>query len=350
MSGSHRSENNRVDSYRGSGGGQGAAGDGYRSDGGYGGDYVGSGHTGNTYAGGEYATGGHISGEHGSGRHGLPPSGSDEYLARSDEYPRRGTDSAPRGGYRGTRRSAGSGGYRAGSGAHRRVERERRAGRRLALLLTGAVAGAVVCVLAAFAILSGSGVRDGDTGQVVSGATQTAAGAPTERSGVPDACEMVRADLADRLAPDAQRTQADNYQSSDRQNQCVWGAYEGERKRQLTVEIRAVAPEGTQTGTEAARVTFARERADDESGKGLLAGQEVTDKTRLDGVGDEGYTVYSVDEGQGSAEAITNVRLSNVLVTVRYSGGDDGDPLAADAAMNGATDAAKSVLESLNKG
>ncbi|MGI5206640.1 hypothetical protein ACQEU6_34340 [Spirillospora sp. CA-108201] len=305
MSGSHRSGNYR-DSYRASGGGQGSDG-GYRPDG------------------GGYGAGG-------------------EYRAES-------------GGYR-----TESGGYRAGSGAHRgasggyrtgshRVARERRTGRRWAVVLGGAVAGVAVCGLAAFAVLTGVGASgDRSTGQVVgSGATDDSPAAKGERAAVPDSCTIVGDDLIGRLAPASERTEADNYQGDDQQNQCVWGAYAGEKRRQLTIELRAIAAGAAASPTDAARRTFATERTADESGKALLSGQKLTDKIRLTGVGDEGYIVYSVDDNQGSGEAIGNVRVANVLVTVHYSGSDKGDPLSSDAATGGATEVTKAVVSALSR-
>jgi hypothetical protein len=211
------------------------------------------------------------------------------------------------------------------------------------------VGGVGACVLAAFVVLGGiGGGEDGDAGQV---GTATAGSSPTsksERSIVPDACELVGKQIADKLAPNADRTQADNYQSSDRQNQCVWGAYTGKNKRQLTVELRAIEGTQNQTPTDVARVTFGTERKADESGKALLAGQELAEKAPLEGVGDEGYIVYMVDSGQGSGEAIANVRVVNVMVTIHYSGGNGGKPLGADDAQGGASEVAKSVVTALN--
>ena len=117
----------------------------------------------------------------------------------------------------------------------------------------------------------------------------------------------------------------------------------------LTVELRAIAGTASQTPTAVAQGTISSERSADESGKSLLAGQELTEKSDLQGVGDEGYLVYSVDKGQGSGEAITNVRLANVLVTIHYSGSDGGDPLSSKDAGDGATEAAKTVLQALAK-
>jgi hypothetical protein len=303
---------------------------------------------------GEY---GARSGEYGSssGQYGAAPSGeyggrSGQYGSRSGEY---GAQSGPygRGPQPPPRRSSGSGGYRTGSGSHR-VVRERGPARRFTLVLAGVVAGVGVCVLAAFAIMNGVGAgNEKDSGQIVgSGATGNSPTSTGERSLVPDSCELLSKEVADKLAPKADRTQADNYQSSDRQNQCVWGVYTGKDKRQLTVELRAVEGAPSQTPTDVAKTRFGSERKADESGQALLTGQKLTEKSTLDGVGDEGYVVYSVDDGQGSGEAIANVRAVNVLITIHYSGGNDGDPLASSAAMNGATEAAKSVLERLNAG
>ncbi|MFP3963620.1 hypothetical protein SMC26_14960 [Actinomadura fulvescens] len=231
--------------------------------------------------------------------------------------------------------------------------RERPASRRWVFVLAGVVAGAAACVLAAFAIMSGLGVgeRTHSGGEVAnSGASDSTPLTKGERSLVPDACQLVGGELADRLAPNADRTQADNYQSNDRQNQCVWGAYTGDRKRQLTVELRAIAATGDKSATDAARASFETERKADESGKALLAGQELTEKRRLTDVGDDGYVVYSVDDGQGSGEAIANLRVGNVLVTVHYSGSNKGSPLGSSGAIDGALDAAKSAVTGLDAG
>ena len=125
------------------------------------------------------------------------------------------------------------------------------------------------------------------------------------------------------------------------------GMLTGKRKRLLTVELRAVSGAGAASATDAARKTFTNERRDDESGKALLAARELTEKSRPEGVGDEAYTVYSVDRREGQGEAVTNARAGNVLITIRYSGNDDGDPLAAKHAMNGAQQAAEAMITAL---
>ncbi|MFI0487619.1 hypothetical protein [Actinomadura sp. 9N215] len=275
----------------------------------------------------------------GGGSHGAQSSGSFQTGGGSHG----GQSSGP---YR-----SGNGSYRTGTGSHR-VVRQRRKGRRWAVVIGGLVAGIGVCVLAAFVVLSGLGGGSGgdDGGQVVgSGATESAPMTNGERSAVPDSCTIVGQALVDRLAPGAERTEADSYQGDDQQNQCVWGAYAGDAKRQLTIELRAVPGAGAQTPTDAARAKFTSERTADESGKGLLAGQELTDKIRLTDVGDDGYVVYSVDDGQGSGEAIGNVRVGNVLITIHYSGSDDGDPLSSRNATGGTVEVAKAVIQGLDQ-
>ncbi|WP_030175968.1 hypothetical protein [Spirillospora albida] len=321
----------------------------YRAAGGqYGGD------SGRYTAGGQYGAGSGRyragSGEYGEGS-GRYPAGSGEYGEGSGRYPSGGGSRT--GGYRSGSGEYRSGGHRASGPGYRtgshRVVRERGSGRRLGITLAGVGAGIVVCVLAVFAIMQGSGVGgDEGSGQVVgSGASENAPTATGERTGVPDACTVVRDDLANRLVPSGERNPGDNYQSSDRQTQCVWGVYAGSSKRQLTVEIRAIAGGSDSTPTEAARTMYASEQKADESGKVLLPGQRLAQKTRLTGVGDEGYAVYSVDDRQDSGEAIANIRDGNVLVTIHYSGGDKKQPLSAKSAVDGAVETGKAVLENL---
>lgn len=319
----------------------------YPSSGGPSGAYPSSGGTSDAYpspseTSGAYSTPGDPYGL-GSGSYGSGSYESGDYVVRSGSYESGGGS----GGGGGSRRSAGSGGYRSGSGSHR-IVRERRKGRRWAVVVGGVVAGVGACVLAAFAIMSGVGASGGrGSGQVVGGAAESSPMSKAERSMVPDACEVADK-LAAKLAPGAERNVGDNYQGNDRQSQCVWGAYSNDRRRQLTVELRAVAGAAQQSPTDAARRSFENERRDDESGKALLSGQELTDKTRLTDLGDEGYAVYSVDKGQGSGEAVANVRVVNVLVTVHYSGANDSDPLSANEATDGAVEAARGVVKALD--
>ncbi|MFC5180366.1 hypothetical protein [Actinomadura harenae] len=284
------------------------------------------------------------SGEY-AGRSGEYSARSGEYAGRPGEYAGRSGEYRPRSGEYRTR----SGEYRTRSGTHR-IVKERRRGRRLMAVLLGVAAGAGACALAAFVIISGLGGHDrGSAGQVVGSTARTPA-AKAEKTAVPDACTLLDSKIADRLAPRAERGPADNYASNDRQNQCVWGVYSGKDQRQLSVEMRAIAGTQAQSPTDAARAAFVSERTADESGKALLGGQRITDKTRVTGLGDEAYVVYSVDEDQGSGAAVANVRLANVLVTVHYSGSDGSDALATGDALTGVRDAARSVVEALDQG
>lgn len=257
------------------------------------------------------------------------------------------------GGYGGRSRSGQyrSGQYaRGGSGSHRIVH-SRPPHRRLGVVLLGAAAGVAVCILAVFLVLGMGGDGKGeDTGGLAnSGVTAGAADEQGERAFVPDACQVVDEDLAEELAPDADRNQSDTYQANDRQNQCVWGVYSSGKKRVLTVELRAIAPSGGGTGADAAAQTFQREREDDQSGKALLPGQRLVEKRTVEDVGDEAYAIYAVDSSQDSGEAVVNVRWGNTLITVHYSGTDKGRELSEKAAIDGAVAAAESAIATLGR-
>ncbi|HEX2313802.1 MAG TPA: hypothetical protein VHJ17_08720 [Thermomonospora sp.] len=283
-----------------------------------------------------------MSGSHRSGGHRAAGSG---YRGAGGGYGRGREGSGPY-------RDGGSGAYPRGSGSHR-IVRRRSPRRRLTAVLLGAVAGVAACILAVFVILGATGGGSGGTDDLANSgaASDTGGSVPAgERTVVPDACQTVSDDLAGELAPDADRTPSDTYQASDRQNQCVWGAYTGKRKRVLTVELRAIAGSGGVPAADVASRTFRSEREADESGKALLTGQEVTDKRTVEGLGDEAYGVYALDDQQNSGEATVNVRAGNVLVTVHYSGTDGDEELTADAALDGAVAAAKEAVTALASG
>ncbi|TDB91279.1 hypothetical protein E1264_02055 [Actinomadura sp. KC216] len=250
--------------------------------------------------------------------------------------------------------------YRPGSGGHPRGHqpggrraaraRRRRNGWRWAVILGSVGAGVGICLLAVFAVLTGVGSGgDPGGGRAVGSATESGPSPYGERTAVPDSCASVAQGLVDRLAPGAERTEADRNEGDDRQSQCVWGAYTGDARRQLIIELRAIPGTGNRTPTEAARATFTSERTADETGKAVLTGQEITDQNRLTGVGDDAYVVYSVDKGQGSGEAVSNVLLGNVLITIHYSGSDDGEPLPSQTAKGGAVDVAKAVIQGMDR-
>ncbi|MFI0405251.1 hypothetical protein [Actinomadura sp. 3N508] len=289
--------------------------------------------------------------------------GGDRGTGGTGEYPRRpGHDPRrhPAPGDRTYRTETGPhhpGTYRPGSGGHaggrrpggRRAARarRRRSGWRWAVILGSVGAGVGICLFAVFAVLTGG---DPDAGRSAGGAATESSPSPYgERTAVPDSCAIVAQGLVNRLAPGAERTEADKNEGDDRQSQCVWGAYAGDAMRQLIVELRAIPGTSGRTPTEAARATFTSERTADETGKAVLTGQEITDQNRLTGVGDDAYVVYSVDKGQGSGEAVSNVLLGNVLITIHYSGSDDGEPLSSQTAKGGAVDVAKAVIQSMDR-
>ncbi|MFC0040303.1 hypothetical protein [Actinomadura rayongensis] len=235
---------------------------------------------------------------------------------------------------------------RTGTGGHRVAgrRRQRRGGR--GAVIAGVAVGIAACAGAAIVLLTGAHVLD--DGRV--GGDSVAARTPlarADRADVPDACTVFPADLAGRLAPGADRTPADNYQASDRQNQCVWGVYTGDRKRLLTVELRAIAPSGGGSAASRAAATLRAERTADESGRSLVDGQRLTGTSRIRGLGEDNYVVTSQDSGDGSASAVTNVRVGNVLVTVRYGGTDRGRPLATAQVVSGAEQAARAAIGEL---
>ncbi|RAY15107.1 hypothetical protein DPM19_10275 [Actinomadura craniellae] len=205
------------------------------------------------------------------------------------------------------------------------------------------MAGVAACALAGFIVLTGAQDREGGGGQVSASGSSAEAGAAGDRVVVPDTCTLISDDLSDRLVPGGDRTQGDAYQGGDSQNQCVWSNYTATKRRQLTVELRIVDGGATTAGQR-----FQTERQADESGKSLLDGQRVAARKAVDGVGDEGYAVYIVDEGRDNGEAIVNVRVRNVLVTIHFSGGGGKKPIGEGTAFDGALDALQEAVKGLN--
>lgn len=171
----------------------------------------------------------------------------------------------------------------------------------------------------------------------------------SERDAVPSACDTLTPSVADRLAPGADRS-ATVANESDQHSECSWSLY-GARSRQLNVELRVIdGGAGVSATTDATR-TFAAEWTSDRAGKDLADSATVRDSRGVSGVGEQAYVVYTVDTGDGIGEAIANVRLANVLVTVHYSGGDQRDaggvPLSSGAATDGALQAARDIVSKL---
>ena len=217
--------------------------------------------------------------------------------------------------------------------------------------MVGAVVGVVVCGGAAAVIVGKSRSGGSGDGVISHGMSVESSAVPTrtERPVVPDACLLLNDAVAGNLVPQADRNQADTFTATDAHNQCVWSRFGDRQRRQLTVELRAVAAANGRSATDVASDTLARERRADESGQGLAPGQRLTAKRTVRDVGDAAYATYS--EGLGRGEAIVNVRTVNILVTVHYAGGDGAaTPLSPARAINGAIKAAKETVGALGGG
>lgn len=173
----------------------------------------------------------------------------------------------------------------------------------------------------------------------------------SERDTVPDACQTLTPAVADRLAPGADRSAMSHGDQTDQHTECAWSLFGSVRSRQLTVELRAVAADGKTPAADVATRTFQSEWQSDREGKDLADTAKVKDSRGVTGVGEQAYVVYTVDAADEIGEAVANARLSNVLVTVHYSGGDDRDaagrPLPSSAATDGALSAARDIISKL---
>lgn len=223
------------------------------------------------------------------------------------------------------------------------------------VVLAGGLAAAVIVITVAAVVLSR---HRSDGGTLPDALDRTAAAQnspmslPLERGTVPDACTVVRESLADSLVPNADRTNMRSPDTTDTHTDCAWSQIGGARSRQLTVELRAVGPAGGRPATTVAKQTFQDERQADDSGKGLLPTQHVVSRKVIVDLGDEAYVTYNTDKVQGVGEAIVNVRIVNVLVTVRYAGGDVPStgkprPLPTGRTTDGATTVARQAVTAL---
>jgi hypothetical protein len=69
-------------------------------------------------------------------------------------------------------------------------------------------------------------------------------------------------------------------------------------------------------------------------------------------LGDEAYVTYSSDKTQGLGEAIVNVRIVNLILTIRYAGGDvpltgKAAPLPKGRTTSAATTVARQAVTAL---
>jgi hypothetical protein len=224
-------------------------------------------------------------------------------------------------------------------------------------VLASGLAAAVIIITVAAVVVSRDRSNDGDL--LPDGAERSAAAVqnspmslPAESSAVPDACTVVRAALANSLVPNADRTNMRSPDTTDTHTDCAWSAVGGPRSRQLTVELRALRAAAGRSATVVAKQTFQGEQRADQNGKGLPPSQRVVSRKVIVDLGDEAYVTYSTDNVQGLGEAIVNVRIVNVLVTVRYAGGDvtragKGKPLPRVGTMNSATTVARQAVTAL---
>jgi hypothetical protein len=172
----------------------------------------------------------------------------------------------------------------------------------------------------------------------------------SERDAVPVACDTLTASIADKLAPGADRS-ATVATQSDQHSECSWSLYGAARSRQLNVELRAIPSSAGTPATDVATRTFNDEWSSDRAGKDLADSAKVHDSRGVTGVGEQAYVVYTVDSTDAIGEAVANARLANVLITVRYSGGDhldtNGRPLPSGTASDGALQAARDIVSKL---
>jgi hypothetical protein len=207
------------------------------------------------------------------------------------------------------------------------------------------------------AVVLSSGGSGGSAALDAAGPTAGVVNSPMtvvgERSVVPDACTVIRANLASELVPDADRTNMRSPDTTDRHTECAWARYDANGSRQLSVELRAQqAANPSSSATVAARQAFQTEWRADSAGKGLLPTQRAVARKVIIDLGDEAYVTYSSDRVQALGEAIVNVRVVNVLITVHYAGGEvrgaKGVPLPKGPAMTGATAAARQAVAALS--
>ena len=223
------------------------------------------------------------------------------------------------------------------------------------VVLAGGLAMSVIVLTVAAVVLSRHRSRDSavpNSPERSAAAQNSPMSLPAERGAVPDACTVVRAALAESLVPDADRTNMRSPDTTDTHTDCAWSAVGGVRSRQLTVELRALRPAAGRSATAVAKQTFQDEQRADNSGRGLLPTQHVVDRKVIVDLGDEAYVAYSTDRVQGLGEAIVNVRVVNLLVTVRYAGGDvprsgKTRPLPKGSTIGGAETAARQAVTAL---
>jgi hypothetical protein len=223
----------------------------------------------------------------------------------------------------------------------------------MAILLGGALTCVLaVCAIAGLFILKNASANQPRDRDVAAASQQTSGdakvGAPSPQVSlvdvVVDACDAGVA-VAAKLVPGG--LQASNEVTSiDAESSCQWGKYEQAKPRALTINIRSI--QGANP-VELARTEFTKEWTDDKAGKSLSPGQQLRDKDSIPDLGEQAYALYFTQAD--IAEAIVNVQISNVIITVHYGGGlGRGKALMPrDEAVGGAVEAAEATISALEK-
>jgi hypothetical protein len=164
---------------------------------------------------------------------------------------------------------------------------------------------------------------------------------------VPDSCTMLTQQQAAALVSDFQQNPSPA-SDTDTYSECVWTDFAAGSGRQVLVELRVVGASGGRTADAAAHATFLSEQSGDTSGGGgISAGQTIAAHDPLAGFGNEAYLTYSEDSGQGFGQTAINMRVSNLLIAVRFGGSDGNGPLGQQSTDSGAKQAADDVLATL---
>jgi hypothetical protein len=238
-----------------------------------------------------------------------------------------------------------------GSGQRRKAHGSERS---MAILLGGALTCVLaVCAIAGLFILKNASANQPRDHQVAPASQQSPTdadakvGAPSPQVSlvdvVVDACDAGVA-VAAKLVPGGDQI-SNEAGSSDTESSCQWGKYEQARPRALTITIRSI--QGGDPVALAKR-QYNDEWAADRAGKSLLPGQTLRDKDTVPNLGEQAYALYFTQSDV--AEAVVNVQISNVLITVHYGGSDGRKRLMSrDEAVGGAVEAAESTIAALEK-
>jgi hypothetical protein len=243
---------------------------------------------------------------------------------------------------------------RAGPERHARgraqAARARRAKRRV-VTWGGVAAGAAVIAILALLLSGGSAPK------TVSANGFVTTYLPGEYRSVPDACTAVPAAVLNAYLPGKRAEVAIPALTGRSGSQCDWTLDQRPVYRLLDVNELAYAPNGLASGNGSATAA-----AEDAYGQAMQAElhpprgshQPKAAVTALRGAGDAAFSAFQViTVGGDTTEKVTVVtRLSNVLVTVEFSGLDHADqggygPVSASQLAAGALATARGVLNGI---